>query len=65
VTATSSLSYKCSDGSTYSGTTQCPLGFVETTLTVNTSATYNPLIHLPGFPGSMTLTGQAIQEVGD
>lgn len=65
VTATPSMSYICSDGSAYSDATQCPSAFVETTLTVNTSATYNPLIHLPGFPGSMTLTGRAIQKVGD
>lgn len=65
VTATSSQSYICSDGSAYSSATQCPASFVETTLTVNTSATYNPLIHLPGFGGSMTLKGRALQKVGD
>jgi Flp pilus assembly protein TadG len=32
-------------------------------LTIQTSATFNPLIHLPGLPTSYTLHGQAIQKV--
>jgi Flp pilus assembly protein TadG len=65
VTATGSKAYTCTDGSAYSAATQCPSSFVETTLTVTTSTTYDPLIHLPGFPGSMTLRGHAAQKVGD
>jgi Flp pilus assembly protein TadG len=32
-------------------------------ITVETSATFNPLIHLPGLPTTFTLHGQAIQQV--
>jgi len=32
-------------------------------VTVQTSATFDPIIHLPGLPTSYTLTGQAVQAV--
>ncbi|HUH63774.1 MAG TPA: TadE/TadG family type IV pilus assembly protein [Terracidiphilus sp.] len=35
----------------------------EVTLTVTTSATFSPIIHCPGLPGSITLHGQAVQRV--
>ena len=67
VTATlQPLSIACSDGSTYSKTTGCATGsFAISTVTVTTTASYNPMIHMPGFGGSFTLTGQASQVVGD
>jgi Flp pilus assembly protein TadG len=65
VTATlQPLSTVCSDGSAYSASTGCTTGFAVTTVTVKTTTTYNPLIHLAGFPGSFTLKGQASQVVG-
>jgi Flp pilus assembly protein TadG len=33
------------------------------TITVQTSATFDPIIHLPGLPTSFTLYGQAVQAV--
>jgi Flp pilus assembly protein TadG len=35
---------------------------IEQTLTVNVSAPFDPLIHLPGFAQSYTLYGQAVQK---
>lgn len=63
LTATSSVSETCSDGSTYSDTTQCPGAHVVGVLTVNTSCTVNVLIHAPGFGSTFTLQGQAIEDV--
>jgi Flp pilus assembly protein TadG len=67
VTATvQPLSITCSDGSAYSITTGCAVGTVAvTTVTVKTTATIAPLIHIVGFSGAMTLHGQASQVVGD
>jgi Flp pilus assembly protein TadG len=66
-----SLSCACSN-STYtpsgcSDNTTCEsnnTAMVET-ITVNTQATYDPLIHYPGGPLSMTLTGQASETVSN
>jgi Flp pilus assembly protein TadG len=60
------LSVVCSDGSAYSKSSGCSPGtFAVTTVTVKTTSTYNPLIHIPGFAGSMALHGQASQVVAD
>lgn len=54
----------CSDGSASDcGLTACPNSIDEETLTIDTSATFDPLIHLPGLPATYTLSGQAVQKV--
>ncbi len=63
VTTTSSYTCVCSDGT--ASTCQpadCTNSQIEQTLTVNTSVTIDPLIHLPGLPTTYTLKGQAIQK---
>jgi Flp pilus assembly protein TadG len=66
VTATlQPVATKCSDGSAFSTSTGCAAGtFAISTVTVTTSATYNPLIHIAGI-STLTLKGQASQVVGD
>ena len=62
LTTTSSTSCVCSDGSASTcANTDCTNSHIEETVTVNTSTTFAPLIHLPGFPKTITLNGQAIQ----
>ncbi len=62
-TTTVSTSYICSDGSSTTGTPPtCSSATVETILTVNTQATFTPLIHIPGLGGAFTLHGQAIEK---
>src|SRR5215469_16251648 len=61
--ATPSISCICSDGS--ASTCQpgdCSNSHSETILTVNTQATFDPVIHLPGLPTTFTLRGQAIRK---
>ena len=41
----------------------CPGSHPVETLTVTTTANFDPLIHIPGLPKSFTLTGRAIQKV--
>lgn len=61
--ATSSYTCACSDGSASTcQPTDCANSHIEETLTVNTQATIDPLIHLPGLPTKYTLKGQAIQK---
>jgi|SRR5579863_9401923 len=60
---TSSYSCACSDGSASTcQPTDCANSQIEQTLTVNTQASIDPLIHLPGLPTQYTLKGQAIQK---
>ncbi len=60
---TVSTSYICSDGSSTTGTPPtCSSATVETILTVQTQATYTPLIHIPGLGASFTLYGQAVEK---
>jgi Flp pilus assembly protein TadG len=63
-TPTVSTSYICSNGTTSSSTppTCSSGGTVETILTVNTQATYTPMIHIAGLGASFTLHGQAVQK---
>jgi Flp pilus assembly protein TadG len=63
-TPTVSTSYMCSNGTSTSSTppTCTSGGTVETILTVNTQATYTPLIHVAGLGSSFTLYGQAVQK---
>jgi Flp pilus assembly protein TadG len=54
----------CSNGSASTCLpTDCSGSNIETFLTVQTLATYSPIVRLPGLPSSFTLHGQAIQEV--
>jgi len=58
-----SLGYICSDGSPSTGaTTDCSASHIEETVTVQTQATVNPIIHVPGLPTTYTLYGQAVQK---
>jgi Flp pilus assembly protein TadG len=62
---TSALSYICSDTSNPTGTPlSCASGAtMETILTVKTQAAFNPVIHVPGFGGSIALHGSASEKV--
>jgi len=64
LTTTTSTSYICSDNSASTGAnTDCSGSQIETILTVNTSASYSPIISIPGFRGPYTLRGRAVQKV--
>ena len=43
----------------------CANSHLIETVTVNTSYTFTPILHIPGFGNSVTLTGQAIQMCGE
>lgn len=61
LTTTSSYACVCSDGGASTcANTDCANSHIEEILTVNTQATLDPLIHLPGLPTTYTLKGQAI-----
>jgi Flp pilus assembly protein TadG len=61
--ATSSYTCVCSDGTPSTCLpTDCANSHIEQTLTVNTQATIDPIIHLPGLPTRYTVKGQAIQK---
>ena len=61
--ATTSYTCVCSDGSASTcQPTDCANSHIEQTLTVNTQATIDPIIHLPGLPRTYTLKGQAVQK---
>lgn len=70
LTTTPSVKVICSDGTvpadsagpTWSNT-DCSTSFIEQILTVTTSATFSPLIRVPGLPSSYTLSGYAQQRV--
>lgn len=63
LTTTSSYTCACSDGSASTcQPTDCTNSQIEQTLTVNTQASIDPLVHLPGLPTQYTLKGQAIQK---
>jgi Flp pilus assembly protein TadG len=54
----------CSDGAASTcQSTDCSGSHIEAILTVNTQATFDPLIHLPGLPTTFTLHGYAVQKV--
>jgi Flp pilus assembly protein TadG len=64
LTTTTSTSFICSDNSASTGAnTDCSGSQIETILTVNTSASYSPIISIPGFRGPYTLRGRAVQKV--
>jgi Flp pilus assembly protein TadG len=63
LTTTSSYTCACSDGSASTcQPTDCANSHIEQTLTVNTQATIDPIIHLPGLPRTYTLKGRAIEK---
>ena len=60
---TSSIACICSDGAASTcANTDCANSHTEEILTVNTQATIDPLIHVPGLPRTYTLKGKAIQK---
>jgi len=59
--AGSGASVSCSINSVTSPA--CPGSVMEVTFTVQTQASFDPFIHLPGIPGPFTLKATAIQKV--
>jgi Flp pilus assembly protein TadG len=51
--------YACSDGSTFNS--GCATGHILQTLTVNTEATIDPMIYVPGLPKTYTIDAHASQ----
>ncbi len=63
-TTTTSESCICSDGSASTClATDCKTSNIETILTVNTQASFDPLVHLPGLPTTYSIQGRAVQKV--
>jgi Flp pilus assembly protein TadG len=61
---TSSLSYICSDDTAATGlNTDCSSSQMERILTVTSTVSFKPIIHVPGTPTTYTLTGGATQKV--
>ena len=57
------LGYVCSDGSAATGASgDCSNSHLEETVTVQTQATLNPIIHVPGLPATYTLYGHAVEK---
>ena len=68
VTAVASNFCACSTGGviTCTSATSCPSpARIIVYVQVNTSASFDPLFHLPGLPTTFPLTGQAIMRVAD
>lgn len=73
ISPTASSGYTCDCADAANGTTvacsnsiaspACPGSYMEVTITVQTQASFDPLIHVPGIPGPFTLTGVAKQKV--
>jgi Flp pilus assembly protein TadG len=72
LTTTPTVTGICSSGNSCTGAnstctnsdcTTVPGDHIEWTLTVKTSAKFNPVIPVPGISGSLTLKGQAVQKV--
>lgn len=63
--ATVSSSCVCSNGSAAASCaiSSCPTSQLEQVLTVQTSATFTPVVHIPNLPTSFTLHGSAVQRV--
>jgi Flp pilus assembly protein TadG len=70
LTVTSTNTGVCSSGASCTGAgstclnTDCatPGDHIETVLTVDTAAVFDPVIHLPGIPRTFTLHGHAVQK---
>jgi Flp pilus assembly protein TadG len=64
LTTTTTIRCTCSNGgSSTCLNTDCPNSHIIEILTVETQATFNPGIHLPGLPSTYTLHGTAVQTV--
>lgn len=64
LSTTVSTSCICSDGSASTClNTDCSSSQIEQILSVQTQATFDPLIHAPGLPNTFTVHGRAIQNV--
>ena len=64
LSTTSSFSCICSDGSASTCLrTDCSTSNIEEILTVQTQATFSPLISIPALPAQFTLHGRAVQKV--
>lgn len=64
LTTTSSVSCSCADGALSTClNTDCSGSSIVLTLTVRTTAVYDPGIHIPGLPSTYTLHGIAVQKV--
>jgi Flp pilus assembly protein TadG len=64
LTATATYFCSCSDGSTSTcAPTDCSASRIITYVRVNTSATVDPQVYLPGLPRTYTLTGKAVMRV--
>jgi Flp pilus assembly protein TadG len=64
LTATATYFCSCSDGTTSTcAPTDCSASRIITYVQVNTSATVDPQIYLPGLPRTYTLTGKAVMRV--
>lgn len=60
---TSTIACVCSDGTASTcANTDCANSHTEEILTVNTQATIDPLIHVPGLPPTYILKGKAVQK---
>ena len=53
--------HSCSDGSAYVDST-CATGIALTAVTIRTSVTFDPLIHLPFLPSTFTLHGYSTMQ---
>ena len=63
-TTTVTTSCICSNGSALTcQPTDCSGSNIETILTVQTQASFDPHVHLPALPTTYTLHGQAVQKV--
>jgi Flp pilus assembly protein TadG len=61
---TANLSYICSDGTAATGlNTDCSTSQIERIISVTTTVSFQPLIHVPGTPTTYNLTGGATQKV--
>ena len=64
LTATASYFCLCSDGTASTcAVTDCSLSRIVTYVQVNTSATVDPKIYVPGLPKTYTVTGKAVMRV--
>ncbi len=64
LTTVSSVSCSCANGGTSTClNTDCPGSSIIVTLTVRTTATFDPGIYIPGLPTTYTLHGLAVQQV--
>ena len=58
------VSYICSDDTAATGlNTDCKTSQLERIVSVTTTVSFDPIVHVPGLPGPYTLTGGATQKV--